>query len=106
MVKQNRRKQREISVDPLEQPYWKDIHNWELPREIHVTKIRHLKDENLQNAYLHCLDILLGNSGEHSGMVQLKQEIRGKFGLTYQNTKDVLQITEETIREYIEGLVE
>ena len=88
----------------MRQPFWEALPNWELPREIHISKRLHLDDENLQNAYEHCLDLLLGNCGEHKEPIVLKEEVRDKYNLTYENTKYVLTLAEHTVREYIEGI--
>ena len=104
LKKENKQKKREIQYDPLKNP-WKDVSRWEMPREFKLTNIRQLEDKKLQKAYEYCLDMFMGTTPSgYCGVVGLRKKIRGEFGLTYQNTKDVLYLAEETIRDCIESV--
>ena len=104
LKKQNKQNERETLYDPLNHP-WEDVSNWEIPKDIELTKIHHLEDEKLQKAYEYCLDMFLGKTPHtYCGALGLSKKIRGEFGLTYQQTKDVLQLAETTIREFIESV--
>lgn len=112
LKKQNKQKYREVSVDPLKQPCWETVHRWELPAKIDIPITQQFKDKNLQKAYKHCIDILVGNKestleekGSSQKVIKLKHEIRDKFGLTFAETKTILQYAEDTILVYIENQV-
>ena len=104
LKKENKRGQREVLYDPLNSPY-SDRISQELPREVKMPKVRCFKDERLQIAYEYCIDVFMGNAEyDYLGVVEWNKKIREEFGLTYQNTKDVLLMAENTIREYVEEM--
>jgi len=102
--RKNKLYQREMLIDPLEQAYWGAFISRGLPEHIYLVKVKKLSNKRLQEPYRICVASLLGEHIEHDRAKELKIKLRDRFGLTHQETKEVIKLSHETIKEHIEGM--